>query len=238
MTEWIVGIGNNKENEEVSSIASGDGANAQSSEVPPKPESITQLGPTYEVKKVSVKKEDKGGFPGLIFSLIIIIPIMLLLTLGMVSRKREITEEKSFLFKTIESKYFTANYPPDYDIHSAVDKTVPFIEKHTLTSDVDGQKTLDLIIKDIPFDYGLRDNTRVKVVRDKSEFYDEKPYELSSKEGTYFTKIEENFEHLVVLIDRNRSLVYEIVFVSQTSLSENLKLEREFVEFLNSITFL
>jgi hypothetical protein len=146
--------------------------------------------------------------------------------------------DASFIFNTLESKYFTLNVPPDYEISSIVDKKIPYLEQHTLTSDVDGQKTLTVTVKDVKFDYDLANNKEVIAKRDNPTIYQEEPYELNAKQGLIFKKVDENFEHQIFLVDRNRSLLYEIRFFSPTNFSNDTELAQELENILKGMTFL
>ena len=119
-----------------------------------------------------------------------------------------------------------------------IDKKVPFLERHILTSTLDGQKTLTVVIKDVKFDYSVDDNLGAKARKENSELYREMPFELHGKKGIYFEKTNENFEHFILLVDRDKSVLYEITFNSPTTFATDMELKAEFQELLNKITFL
>ena len=198
---------------------------------------ITQLGSSYQIKNTVSKKKEPKSFPTALLSLIIIGPIVALFIISAIGNKNANKSKGSFLFNTLESKYFTLNYDPGYTIDSVIDKKIPFLEKHELTNTQDGEKYLSIVIKDVKFNYTLDDNTTVKNLRENSKLYSEMPYELHAKQGLYFKKVDENFEHIILLVDRNNSLLYEITFRSPTGLAKDPQLEKEIKEVLNSMTF-
>lgn len=261
MTEWITGLTNNNSSNSQNtqdgfSIAPGfDSNQSQYAQQPPiktqtqdqQPvDTLTQLGdtkPSYEIKNVTSQisaKEKSKGLPSWAIPLAVVIPLVVLLTIGLIASKPQSDKkpEASFIFNTLESKYFTLNYSPDYEVQSTVDKTVPFLEKHTLTNNISGNKTLSIVIKNISFNYDIEKNSAVIARRQNSDMYKELPYNINLKEGMYFKKTTENFEHLIVVVDRNQSVLYEIMFYSTSNLSGDVGLEQEFKELLNSMTFL
>lgn len=200
-------------------------------------ESITQLGSSYQIKDVTVNKKEARNFPVYLLALIVILPAIFIFAVSAFSKNSQ-KKDDSFLFDTLESKYFTVNVPQGYQVNSIIDKKVPFLEQHTLTSNDDGEKTITITVKSVNFNYDLSDNKEVKARRDKPDLYSEEPYELNSKQGLYFKKTSENFEQMVFLVDRSRSLLYEIKFLSATNFSNNADLENEFKNMLKSMTFL
>ena len=240
VNEYITGLSdekNNAQEEEISSLAGS--TKAEPKEPAVSAEQITQLGATYKVKeRVTTRQEQpQKSFPSGILAMVVIVPLMVLFLLGAVGNKNE-KSKGSFLFDTLESKYFTMSVNPDYEINSVVDKKIPFLEKHDLINNSDGEKYMSIVIKDVKFNYTLDDNSLIKGKRELSKLYDEMPYELNSKQGLYFKKIDENFEHTVFLVDRNNSLLYEITYSSVTSLANNVTLQKEFRDMLNTLTFL
>ncbi|OGC45879.1 hypothetical protein A2V49_04170 [candidate division WWE3 bacterium RBG_19FT_COMBO_34_6] len=219
----------------------------KSSTEPNKEEAITALGGTYEVKSIPLKKagtifkgsDERKKFPMWLAAVIIAVPIIILFTLSAISAKKE-TDKKddAFLFKTIESKYFTMSYGAEYTADSSIDKKVPFLEKHTLTTPTGGDKTLSIMVKDVKFDYSLDENTAVRARRENSAMYKELPYDFHTKQGLYFTRLDGNYESLVVFIDRSKSLLYEIMFFSPSNFAQNTGLEEEFKGFLSNMTLL
>ncbi len=226
MNDWVA---DSSKNEEVSSIAPKEDR--------PR-EAITQLGASYQIKDVTKSKREAKPFPTVLLALIVVVPVILIFTVSALSGKKG-KQDESFLFNTLESEYFTYNYNPEYEAQSIIDKKIPFLESHTLKSFADGEKTLTLTVKDVKFDYNLNESTLVKARRENKGIYDEKDFELNSKRGLYFAKTDENFEHLVVLVDRNRNVLYEIMLFSTTNFANDSELEEEFnQEVLKSITFL
>lgn len=243
MNDWIEQLKKEKQQEQLSGNSNETFSLAPEQPLvdsTPKPkEAITQLGSDYSIKSVTKPKEEKKEFPALMLLAAVLIPVVLLIIIGIVSKGANNKDDsKSFLFNTLESKYFTINHGPDYKVVSAVDKKVPFLEKHELTSTQNGQKRLTIVIKDVKFDYDLQQNSNLRARRDASDLYTEEPFTLQSREGFYLKKRDENFEHMIIVMDRSNSLLYEIQFFSDTSLAKNDALEAELKEFLNSFTFL
>lgn len=250
MNEWIAQIKKEREEqvspqEEVFSIAPS--TPVSSTQQPQAQEgAITQLGSSYEIKhtttgakSAAATNQEKKEFPyALLLAAILIPAILLVLVGGMVKGRPTNTKDKAFLYNTIESKYFTLNHGPEYTVESAVDKKVPFLEKHTLTSSTDNQKTLNIIIKDVSFDYDLNNNSNVRARRDKPDIYLEEPVKIQNRDGVYFKKNSENFEHMIVAIDRSNSVLYEIQFYSPTSLATDETLASEMAQFISTMTLL
>lgn len=246
--DWVTSL-TPENNEETFSIANTPAQKPQEetssiADVPQNKEEITGLGSSYQIKDVTASKKSTGSDGGMstlmkvLIAAAVLVPFSALLIFSSISKQKAQEEEKAFLFGTIESKYFTLNYGAEYSIRSAIDQKIPFLEKHTLTSTGDAQKRMEIIVKDVRFGYQLDDNSNVKARRATKDIYTEEKFELDSKDGYYYKKIDENFEHFVVLIDRQRSLLYEISFTSTTSLATNPQLESEFKGLLNSMTFL
>jgi len=241
-----------KNEEEVSSIASHQPANQIPRQEPhqeqaqsqPPVESITQLGSSYEIKKVakstSDKNSSKGGFPTALLIIAVITPLLFVFIMGVFSNRNSKIDNKpeSFLYTTLESDYFTLNLDPNWTVDSVVDKKVPFLERHIMTNSKDGQKTLTVLIKDVPFDYDVRSNLGAKARQSNPQLYSEQPFELGSLEGLYYKKREENFEHYVLLVDRSKSVLYEITMNSPTTFAGDMDLEVEFRDILDRITFI
>jgi len=242
-----------KNEEEVSSIFSGEPVGSSSGAVrrpvqpvqptqqnQPPQEAITQLGASYEIKNVTKSKSAKSNFPTVLLVLVVVAPLIFILAMGAISNRQAKKDGKSdnFLFSTLESSYFTLNLDPNYSIDSVVDKKVPFLERHIITSTKDGQKTLTIVIKDVKFDYSVEDNLGAKARRENPKLYSEQTFELHSKQGVYYKKIEENFEHYVLLVDRSRSILYEITMSSPTTFAADMDLEVEFRDTLDKITFI
>ena len=202
----------------------------------PNSEQISQLG-SYQISDVTVAKKSSKPFATWILALVIIIPIVFIFSISALSGGKE-EESDAFLFNTLESEYFTMTTRPGYAIQSVVDKKVPFVERHILNSDEDGQKTLTIIIKDVQFDYKVEENSGARARSQNAQLYDGWDYELHNKQGTYFKKTDENFEHYVVLVDRNRSVLYEILFESPTRFWDDEAMGVELKEILKSVTFL
>ena len=237
MSNWIPNIGNN--DEEVSSIAMESGQESPEDsikKVEPK-EAITQLGSSYEIKEVTVSKKSSRPFPTALLALIVIAPLIFIFAMGVISSGDK-KEDDSFLFNTLESEYFSLSIDPEYSVDSVIDKKVPFLERHILTNTVKGQKTLTIMIKDVKFDYSVEDNLGAKARKDNPNMYRETSFELGGRKGLYFRKIEENFEHFILLVDRDRSVLYEITMNSPTSFATDLELDEELNELLSKITFL
>lgn len=208
---------------------------------PSKPEeSITQLGASYEIKKVAKSSSPKSNFPTALLVVVVVAPLLFVLIMGVMSNKREQVEKKTdnFLYSTLESDYFSLNIDPNYTVNSVIDKKVPFLERHIVSNTKDGQKTLTIVIKDVKFDYNVRDNLSAKARQGNPRMYSEQPFELKSKEGLYYKKREENFEHFVLLVDRSRSILYEITMESPTTFAADMDLEVEFRDILDGITFI
>ncbi len=254
MSDWVVSdiIG---EDSHVSSIAPNHPAPGVAEVVQPQPqanqspnqsmpvsnekaddESITQLGSSYRINDVTVKKAGKG-MPSWLLTAIIVTPIVLIFLMSALSNK-ESKKEESFLFKTLESKYFTMNFSPDYEATSVVDKKVPFLEKHDLISKTNGEKNFSLTIKEVKFDYSLDNNSLVRANRESTDKYSEEPYKLKYKEGLYFKKKTDNFEHTALIVDRSKSILYEISFSSPSGLYNDENLTKEMESFMDSLTFL
>lgn len=241
MQEWFSNITKNKE-EEVFSIAPDFNSEKEKavSEAPSmsnKQEPITELSPSYKIKGFSAVKQEEKNFPYALVAGVVIVPIMALFIIGALSNKNSKNSKVPFLKQTLESKYFSMTYPPDYIVQSVVDKRVPFLEKHDLTSTRDGQKTLSLVIKDVKFDYEADNNTAVKARRENSTLYEELSIEIKGKQGFHFKRKEDNFEHLIVFIDRKNSVLYEILFSSPSNMAANTGLENELNDMLKSIVF-
>jgi hypothetical protein len=200
-------------------------------------ESITQLGSSYKIKDVTINKKEPRSFPIYILILIVVLPVIFIFVVSALSKSSQ-KKDDSFIYDTLESKYFTINVPPGYQVDSITDKKIPYLEQHTLTSNDDGQKVLTITVKAVSLNYDLANNKEVSARRSNPGMYSEEPYTLNSKEGLYFKKTSENFEDLVVLVDRNRNLLYEIKFLSTTNFSNNADLEKEFQNILQSMTFL
>jgi len=204
---------------------------------PPK-EAITQLGSSFEIKHVTVAKKGSRSFPTALLALVVVAPLIFVFAMGALSNSNKDKTDKSFLFNTVESEYFTLSVDSDYAVESVVDKKVPFLERHIFSNTKDGQKTLTILVKDIGFDYSLEENLGAKARRDNPQMYSEMPFELDGKQGVYFKKTQESFEHFVLLIDRNRSVLYEITMGSPTTFANDIELSTKFNDILNNITFL
>ncbi len=245
-----------KSEEQVSSIAPGHSAGASGASnasstgsaqpqsyqphTSPPQEAITQLGSSYEIKNVTKAKSEKSSFPVALLVLAVVLPLVFIMIMGTISNRQEKKDTKSdsFLSSTLESNFFTLSVDPNYSIDSVVDKKVPFLERHILTNTKDGQKTLTIVIKDVPFDYDIEDNLGAKARRENPKLYSEQSYELKGKQGMYYKKREENFEHFVLLLDRSRSVLYEITMNSPTTFATDTALEVEFKDILDKITFI
>lgn len=201
-------------------------------------ESITQLGSSYEIKSVTVAKSSNRSFPTALLALVVIAPLVFVFAMGTLSNKSKDEQNESFLFNTIESDYFTLTVDSDYTTDSVTNKKVPFLERHIFKNTVDGQKTLTILIKDIGFDYSIEESLGARARRDNTDLYNEVAFELSGRQGVYFKKIQESFEHYVLLLDRNKSVLYEITMESPTTFANDIELGTEFSDILNSITFL
>jgi len=228
--DWISNIDHKEDKEEVSSIASG------SSQSEPK-EAITQLGSSYEIKDVTVSKKSSRTFPTVLLALVVIAPLVFIFAMGVISTGDK-KDDESFLFNTLESDYFTLSVDPDFSINSVIDKKVPFLERHILTSTVDGHKTITIMIKDVKFDYSVEDNLGAKARKDNPDMYREVPFELHGKKGLLYKKTQESFEQFILLVDRNRSVLYEITMKSPTSFATDMELDSELNGLLSKITFL
>lgn len=240
MEDWFSSYKKNEE--QVSSIASGSGESigAQPPQNQPPQEAITQLGSSYEIKSVTKSKSEKSGFPTTLLVLVVVAPLVFILLMGTISNGRDAKDKKnnSFLFSTLESNYFSLSLDPNYSMDSVIDKKVPFLERHILTNTKDGQKTLSIIVKDVKFDYSIEDNLGAKARQENPQLYSSQSFELQGKQGVYFKKKEENFEHFVLLVDRSRSILYEITMNSPTTFAGSADLEVEFRDILDKITFI
>jgi len=239
--DWFSNYKKNEE-EQVSSIASGNSGpvgTAIPQNQPPQ-ESITQLGASYEIKNVTKAKSVKSPFPIALLVLVVVAPLVFILIMGTISNRKDNkgTKNDSFLFSTLESNYFSLSVDPNYVMESVVDKKVPFLERHILTNTKDGQKTLSIVVKDVKFDYNVQDNLGAKARRENPQLYSEQSYELMGNQGMYYRKREENFEHFVLLVDRSRSILYEITMNSPTTFADSIELEVEFRDILDKITFI
>jgi len=237
VSNWIPDIGNKEE--EVSSIAIGGGQESSigSIEKEEPKEAITQLGSSYEIKDVTASKKSNRSFPTALLALIVIAPLIFIFAMGAISNNDK-KEDDSFLFNTLESKYFTLSIDPEYSVNSVIDKKVPFLERHILTNTVNGQKTLIIMIKDVRFDYSVEDNLGAKIRKENQDMYRETSFELAGKKGLYYRKTQENFEHFILLVDRDRSVLYEITMESPTSFATDLELDADLNELLKKVTFL
>lgn len=238
MNNW--NLDQTENNEEIFSLADD---NENQSEVidsikqdEPK-ESITQLGASYEIKKVSSSKQNNRSFPTVLLVLVVIAPLLFVFAMGTLSNRNK-DENDSFLFNSVESEYFTLTVDSEYTVDSVIDKKVPFLERHILNSNVDGQKTLTIMVKDIKFDYSLDDNLNAKARRENPAMYTETTYELDGKKGLYFRKNEESFEHFILLVDRSKSILYEITMESPTTFANDVDLGTELTNILSNLTFL
>ena len=237
MSNWIPDT--QKSEEEVSSIAmdGGQGSSVDSIKKEEPKEAITQLGSSYEIKDATVSKKSTRPFPTALLALVVVAPLIFIFAMGALSSGGK-KEDGSFLFNTLESDYFTLSIDPEYSVDSVIDKKVPFLERHILTNTVNGQKTLTMMIKDVKFDYSVEDNLGAKARKDNPALYRETPFELAGRKGLYYRKTEENFEHFILLVDRDRSILYEITMDSPTSFATDLELDEELNEMLSKITFL
>jgi len=220
-------------NEEVFSIA--DDASVENE--PPK-EAITQLGSSFEIKNVTVTKKSSRSFPTALLALVVIAPLIFVFAMGALSNSHKDQADRSFLFNTVESDYFTLTVDSDYTVDSVVGKKVPFLERHIFSNTKDGQKTLTILVKDIGFDYSIEENLGAKARRDNPKMYTELPFELEGKQGVYFKKTQESFEHFILLVDRSRSVLYEITMASPTTFANDIELSTKFNDILSNITFL
>ncbi len=208
--------------------------------LPPKSssdEAVSQIKKSYEIKNFAVKKSDKS-ISSWLLGFIIISPILLIFAISSIANRNSKSNSGSFLYKTLESKYFSINVPHHYNINSVIDKKVPFIERHILTSTEDGQKEISILIKDVKFDYELNNNLLYKQREANSDLYSLEPYKLKYKEGYYFKKKSENFEHVILLADRSKSVIYEIVATNPSAFFDDTVMQSEINEMLESITFL
>jgi len=237
VSNWIPDTENKEE--EVSSIAVGGGQESPVASIKkeePK-EAITQLGSSYEIKDVTVSKKSNRPFPTALLALIVVAPLIFIFAMGAISSGDK-KEDDSFLFNTLESEYFTLSIDPEYSVNSVIDKKVPFLERHILTNTVNGQKTLTIMIKDVRFDYNVEDNLGAKIRKENQDMYRETSFELAGKKGLYYRKTQENFEHFILLVDRDRSVLYEITMKSPTSFATDLELDADLNKLLKKVTFL
>lgn len=203
-------------------------------------EAITQLGSSYEIKKVAKTPSKKTNFPTALLIIAVVTPLLFVFVMGVFSNKSSKEDKKAdnFLYTTLESAYFTLNLSPNYTVNSVVDKKVPFLERHIMENNKDGQKTLTILVKDVQFDYDVQNNLGVKARQSSPQMYSEESYQLGSLEGLYYKKLQENFEHHLLLVDRSKSVLYEITMNSPTAFSDDYELGAEFRDILDRITFI
>jgi hypothetical protein len=239
VNDWIQSIGNSNK-EEVSSIAGGDNQSDKidSLKQGSQNETLTQLGSSYKIKDVTVSKSSNRSFPIALLALVVIAPLLFVFAMGILSTGGGEEENRAFLFETLESDYFTLTVDPDYSVDSVTNKKVPFLERHILTNTKDGQKTITIMVKDVKFDYDVNDNLGAKARKSEPQTYREDTVEIQGRKGLYYKKTEENFEHFVLLVDRDKSILYEITMQSPTTFATDLELGDEFLSVLNKITFL
>lgn len=231
MNDWIPNqTEDNKE--EISSIAGQDSSEEGSKE------SITQLGSSYEIKSVTKSKQTNRSIPTALLALVVIAPLVFVFAMGALSNSTREQRDDSFLFNSVESEYLTLTVDSEYSVDSVTDKQVPFLERHILKSTADGQKTLTLLVKDVRFDYSIEENLGAKARRENPDTYSEAPFELEGNQGIYFKKTKESFEHFILLVDRSKSVLYEITMESPTTFANDIELGTEFNDILNNITFL
>jgi|GEM_PF-4634149 len=236
MDSWIPGVDNREQVSSISGVSPQSGAVGSIKPDEPK-EAITQLGSSYEIKNVTVAKKTNLPFPTALLVFVVIAPLIFVFAMGAFSvGKKE--EKGSFLFDTLESKYFTLGISEGYQADSVVDKKIPFLERHVLTNTTDGQKSVTIMIKDIKFDYDVKENLGAKARDENSAMYSQMPYELGGNKGLYYKKTQESFEHFVLLVDKEKSILYEISMESPTTFATDLDLSSEFQKMLEKITFL